>query len=132
IVPRRVPASMKIQAGRDGSFDKRLPPTGLAEDAHREGAVAARAAPRVLPHKTVWRTNQRRLAHVRSKEMQSLIAIAPEEYCAVCGVSFRLEADAIFCEAIPTICPRSVPRANTHAADGSRTSPRCRYFRGGI
>jgi hypothetical protein len=72
---------MQIQAGRDGSFDKWLAHAVLAEDDQRDGPFDAGAAPRVFPHNTVRRINQRRLAHVCSKEMLFLIPFAPEDYC---------------------------------------------------
>src|SRR5438128_12416266 len=58
---------MQIQAGRDGSFHKRLAQAVLTEDNQRDGSFNARTSPRVFPNEMVRRTNQRRLAHVSSR-----------------------------------------------------------------
>src|SRR5438045_3504101 len=58
---------MQIQAGRDGSFHKRLTQAVLTEDNQRDGTFNARTSPRVFPNGMVRRANQRRLAHVSSR-----------------------------------------------------------------
>ena len=58
---------MQIQAGRDGSFHKRLAQAVLTEDNQRDGSFNARTSPRVFPNEMVRRANQRRLAHVSSR-----------------------------------------------------------------
>jgi len=49
VVPRRIPASVKVQAGRDGSLHKRLAHAVLTEDDQRYRPLNARAAPGVFP-----------------------------------------------------------------------------------
>src|SRR5260370_595313 len=63
------------------SFHKRLAEAALTEDNQRNGPLDARAAPRVFYHRIVRRSNERRLAHVHSKEMQFAVAVALEGDC---------------------------------------------------
>ncbi|PYT46091.1 MAG: hypothetical protein DMG47_06075 [Acidobacteria bacterium] len=81
---------MQVQTGRDGSFHKRLAQTVLTEDDQGNGPLDARAAARVFPHEMVRRTNQRRLAHVSSKEMQFLAPVTSH------GPKGRMLAEARF------------------------------------
>jgi hypothetical protein len=80
IVPRRIPAPMQVQAGRHRSFHKWLAKAVLTENDQRDGPLDARAAPRVFSRGIARWINQRRLAHVCSKEMQLPMPVAPQDF----------------------------------------------------
>jgi hypothetical protein len=69
---------MQVQAGRDRSFYKGLAQSVLTENDQGDGPLDARAAPRVFSHGIA--INQRRWAHVCSKEMQFLMPVAPQDF----------------------------------------------------
>ena len=69
---------MQVQAGRDRSFYKGLAQAILTENDQGDGPLDARAAPRIFSHGIA--INQRRLAHVCSKEMQLLMPEAPQDF----------------------------------------------------
>jgi len=69
---------MQVQAGRDRSFYKGLAQAILTENDQGDGPLDARAAPRIFSHGIA--INQRRLAHVCSKEMQLLMPVAPQDF----------------------------------------------------
>ena len=71
---------MQVQAGRDRSFYKWLAKAVLTENDQRDGPLDARAAPRVFSRGIARWINQRRLAHVCSKEMQLLMPVAPQDF----------------------------------------------------
>ena len=57
---------MQIDAGGNGSLDKRLVQAVLAEDDQRNGPFDARAAARFYLHKIIRSSRKRGLAHVFS------------------------------------------------------------------
>lgn len=118
---------MQIQAGGYGSFHKRFAQAVLAEDNQRDGPLDARAAPRFFSHGITGSIHQGRLAHVCSKVIRLLVP-ATHEDAFLQRQSFRANANSLQREASPSTIVHGMPLAEPHAANVSRTMPRCRYF----
>src|SRR5256884_160369 len=130
IVPRGIPAPMQVQAGRDRSFYKWLAKAVLTENDQRDGPLDARAAPRVFSHGIAGWINKRRLAHVRSKPMQRLMPVAPQDFRHA-ETSFPQGGKTPSkCEAASSTSVHRAPLAELHVADVSRSPLHCRYLRG--
>jgi hypothetical protein len=119
---------MQVQAGRDRSFYKGLAQAILTENDQGDGPLDARAAPRIFSHGIA--INQRRLAHVCSKEMQLLMPVAPQDFARQKHL-FRWEAKTRSkCEPASGTFVRRAPLAEPHEADVSRSPLHCRYLHG--